>query len=48
MTLTGPTGTTCKRCKRTVPHRAAKLVLAFGMCCLERRPEIVPGFQAAS
>ena len=37
-----PPGTVCQRCKATVPHRAAKLVLAFGMCCLECLPLVVP------
>lgn len=35
-------GTVCQRCKATVPHRAARTVLAFGMCCLECLPLVVP------
>lgn len=41
-----PAGTVCQRCNRSVPHRAARTVLASGMCCLECLPEIVPGFRA--
>ena len=42
--LTEPPGAVCQRCRAAVPYRTAKLVLAFGMCCLDCLPVVTgPG-----
>ncbi len=33
--------TMCQSCHGKVPHTRAKMVLAFGMCCLACLPDVI-------